>query len=82
MYFVSFLKSIKFERHYIGSTSNLDRRLANHNTGKVRSTKAYKHWKIIYRESFENKSEAFNREKQIKSYKGRIAFKKLISSTE
>ena len=57
---------------------NLGKRLDYHNKGKVKSTKAYRPWKIIYVEEFENKREAYGREMQIKSYKGGNAFKKLI----
>ncbi|MEW6652758.1 MAG: hypothetical protein AB1394_04720 [Bacteroidota bacterium] len=47
---------------------------------KVKSTKAYVPWKIVYLEHFESKSEAFKREMQIKRYKSGNAFKKLICS--
>jgi len=79
MYFVYIIRSLKFEKYYTGSTENLDRRLKNHNSGKVRSTKVYKPWKIAYTELYESKSEALKREKQIKSYKGGNAFRALIS---
>lgn len=78
MYYIYILKSsIKF-KHYIGSTDNLERRLSEHNSGKVKSTKAYKPCEMIYTESFNTRNEAFKREKQIKSYKGGEAFKKLL----
>lgn len=35
-------------------------------------------WEIVYKESFQTKKEAWLRERQIKSYKGGVAFKKLI----
>jgi putative endonuclease len=79
MYFVYILESKKTHKHYIGSTSNLERRLAEHNEGRVKSTKKYIPWKIIYTEEYLTKSEALKRERQIKSYKGGEAFKKLIN---
>ncbi len=78
MYYVYILESEKSGRHYIGSTANLERRLAEHNEGKVKSTKRYRPWKIIYTEEFSTKTEALKRERKIKSYKGGIAFKNLI----
>ncbi|MEK7652579.1 MAG: GIY-YIG nuclease family protein [Patescibacteria group bacterium] len=51
-----------------------------HNLGKVRSTKAYKPWEIIYTEKRNDKKDAYKREKQIKSYKHGEAFEKLISN--
>jgi putative endonuclease len=78
MYFVYILKSLVKNKNYIGSIENLNKRLNYHNSGKVKSTKAFKPWKIIYFEKFDTKAEALIREKQIKSYKGGNAFNKLI----
>ena len=72
------LKSLSKNKYYIGSTEDLTNRLNYHNSGKVRSTKAFRPWEIIYFEKRNTKSEALKREKQIKSYKGGNAFKKLI----
>ena len=82
MYFVYILKSLIHNRYYTGSTGDLKKRLNYHNSGKVKSTKNYKPWEIIYIENFNTKSEALRREKQIKSYKGGEAFKKLINSSQ
>ena len=78
MYFVYILKSKNFNRYYIGHTSDWKKRLSEHNTNKVRSTKAYSPWEIVLLEKYETKSEAFKREMQIKSYKSGEAFKKLL----
>ena len=80
MYYVYIIKSKFKERYYTGSSNNHLVRLKSHNSGKVKSTKAYRPWKIIYLETFEHKSEALKREKQVKSYKSGNAFKKLIAS--
>lgn len=79
MYQVYILESGIQTRYYIGHSHNLAERLMNHNSGKVRSTKAYRPWKIVYSELCESKQEAYKREFQIKSYKGGEAFKKLIA---
>ena len=55
-------------------------RLKYHNVGKNKSTKVGIPWKIIRQEHFDNKRDAWLREHQIKSYKGGVAFKKLIQS--
>ncbi len=78
MFYVYILKSSIFQKHYVGSTNNLSRRLSDHNSGKVKSTKAFKPWNIIYTEIFSTRNDALRREKQIKSYKGGEAFKKLL----
>ena len=79
MFFVYIIKSSKLDRYYIGSTENLEKRIKSHNSGKVKSTKAYRPWVIVYTECFENKTTALKREKQIKSYKSGEAFKNLIN---
>jgi len=78
MYFTYILKSRNFDYFYIGHTADLEKRLSEHNSGRVKSTKKYLPWEIIYYESINTKSEAYKRELQIKSYKGGNAFKKLI----
>lgn len=55
-------------------------RLDYHNKGKVRSTRHYSPFILIYNENFGTKSEAFKREQQIKSYKHGDAFKKLVNA--
>jgi len=69
MYFVYILKSPGTNKYYVSSTEDLNKKLSYHNSGKVRSTKAYKPWEIIHFEKFDAKAEALRREKQIKSYK-------------
>lgn len=80
MHFLYILRSYVNSKYYIGSTEDLNKRLYYHNSGKVKSTKAYKPWKIIYTETYNNKVDALKREKQIKSYKGGNAFKLLIKN--
>ncbi len=48
-----------------------------HNSGRQRSTKHGIPFILVYTETFHNRSEAETREKQIKSYKGGEAFKRL-----
>ena len=78
MYFVYILQSLSKKRFYIGHSSNVERRLKEHNAGKVRSTKGYVPWQLIYEEEHKSKSQAFAGEMQIKKYKSGEAFKKLI----
>jgi putative endonuclease len=79
MYYVYIIKSLKDQKYYIGSTSDVNSRLRFHNAGLQRSTKNRIPFILIYQESLMNKSEALKREKQIKSYKGGMAFQRLIS---
>ena len=77
-YYVYILLSKKDGKHYIGSTSNVGKRLLHHNSGKQKSTKHRIPFELIYNEKYDDKKNALQREKQIKSYKGGEAFKKLI----
>ena len=79
MYYVYILRSFKDSKYYIGSTSNVENRLAFHNAGRQRSTRRRIPFVLVHLESFPEKSQAVKREKQIKSYKGGDAFKRLVS---
>ena len=79
-YFVYILQSLKDHKYYIGSSSDVYKRLDYHNAGKQRSTKNRTPFKLIYFEECNSKKEALIREKQIKSFKGGEAFKKLINN--
>ncbi|HVO72808.1 MAG TPA: GIY-YIG nuclease family protein [Ignavibacteriaceae bacterium] len=80
MYKVYILKSLLINRFYIGHTEDLAERLKRHNGGRVRSTKAYKPWGVVYTEEYETKSEAYRREQEIKSYKSGYKFHELMKS--
>ena len=69
-FYVYILKSTEYDRRYIGSCEDLDIRLQKHNAGKVRSSKAYKPYNLIYQEVFDTRSEAFKREQFFKTLDG------------
>ncbi len=69
------LKSLKDKNLYIGCTSNLEKRINEHNKGKVFSTKNRLPLKIIYYEKYNNKYEAYKIEKFYKTAKGKRALK-------
>ncbi|GAB1452460.1 hypothetical protein MASR2M47_25160 [Draconibacterium sp.] len=79
MYHIYILQSQKDNKYYIGSTSNVQSRLNYHNSGRQRSTCHRVPFKLVYTEEFTSNTDALKREKQIKSYKGGEAFKRLIS---
>ena len=65
-YFVYLLQSQKNRSLYIGCTTDLKRRLLEHNHGRSYHTKKYAPWKIIYFEGYRNKNDAYEREKSLK----------------
>jgi len=78
MYKVYIIISLLKKRYYVGHTSDLSRRLEEHNSGKNKSTKPYIPWAVVYSEVFNTKQDAYAREMKIKSYKGGRAFKSLL----
>jgi putative endonuclease len=78
LYYVYILRSLKDGKYYIGSSHDVEARLKFHNAGLQRSTRYRVPFELVYKEKLENKRKALVREKQIKSYKGGEAFKKLI----
>lgn len=78
MYYVYILKSTLNNKIYKGSTEDLKIRLECHNKGKVKSTKAYRPWILIYYEAFLLKSDARREELFLKTGKGRERIKWLF----
>ncbi|MFH1856740.1 MAG: GIY-YIG nuclease family protein [Candidatus Omnitrophota bacterium] len=78
MYWVYILQSEKDGNLYVGSTSDIDKRLVYHNRGSVRSTKSRRPLKLIYKEEVDSVSSARRREKFLKSGRGREWIKKIV----
>jgi len=70
MFYTYVLQSKKNVRLYIGFTSDLKKRLIEHNRGLNLSTKAHKPWEIIYCEMCINQNDAQRREKYLKTTQG------------
>lgn len=66
MQYVYLLKNENCEFYY-GCTSDLKKRILEHNQGEVFSTQGH-HWKIMYYEAYSSERDAFLREKQLKRY--------------
>jgi putative endonuclease len=69
-YFVYILFSEKDEKLYVGCTSNLEHRLKAHEQGIVEATHNRRPLTLIHSEKFLDKTEAFNRERFLKSLWG------------
>ena len=70
-YFVYVLLSLKDKRFYVGYTENVEKRLLEHEQGRVTSTKYRKPLKLLHYEFFANKADAKAREVFLKSGFGR-----------
>ncbi len=71
MYYVYILQSSKDFEFYTGITSDLSRRLNEHDSGQTRSTKGRGPFKLVYSERFDTRVEAREKEKFLKSGSGR-----------
>jgi putative endonuclease len=69
------LKSERNGHLYVGFTSDLKRRIEEHNKGKVRSTKNRKPLRLVYYEEYGDKTSGRKREIFLKSGQGRLYLK-------
>ncbi len=70
MFYVYLLQSAKNGELYIGQTSDLKRRIVEHNQGLNLSTKRYKPWRIVYYEACLDKEDSLRREGYLKTSQG------------
>ena len=77
-FYVYILSSIKDGKFYTGFTSNLEKRLEEHNSGKVLSTKPRMPFEIVYYEACVCLDDATHREKYLKTTYGKRFIKNRI----
>lgn len=66
MYYVYVLKSLNNSWYYVGLSQDPIKRLSEHNSGKTRSTKSRRPYRLIYTKKFENRKDARDYEKYLK----------------
>jgi len=66
MFFMYIIKSLKDGKLYFGSTSDLKKRLKEHNSGLNQSTKSRRPFKLVYYEAYVSKEDAKQREQNLK----------------
>jgi putative endonuclease len=80
MHYCYILLSLKSHIFYFGSANDLKLRLKLHNESKVKSTKAFRPWKLVWYSAFGTEKEARDFEKYLKSGSGKsFAYKRLVS---
>ena len=79
MYKLYVIQSTTANKKYIGVATDEIVRLSQHNNKQVRSTKFYAPWKLIHTEEYQTKTEALQREYELKhnSWKKKELFDKL-----
>lgn len=81
MHYVYILQSLKNKKWlYKGSTTDIKRRIAEHNAGKNFSTAPYVPFKLIYYEAYLFKSDAEAREQYLKTSMGMRVIKKQLTN--
>ena len=71
LYYCYILQSTVNKSFYIGQTSNLLKRLVQHNKGESKYTKEYLPWNLVWCVFFKTRSEAFRLEQKLKGLKSR-----------
>jgi putative endonuclease len=71
MYYVYVLISDKDSRFYTGFTDDLKRRIAEHNAGRVRSTRQRMPLTLVYYEACLSQKDAVHREQYLKTTFGK-----------
>ena len=79
MWYVYILRSIAApEQEYTGATTDLERRLADHNAGRSAHTAKFRPWQVVCHSAFPEKQKALDFEKYLKSHSGRAFAKKRL----
>ncbi|NTW89924.1 MAG: GIY-YIG nuclease family protein [Candidatus Moranbacteria bacterium] len=81
MYYVYILRSGKDQMFYTGMTGDLKRRMLEHRTGKVESTRSRRPLELLCYEAYTRKEEAERREKFLKSSDGKKDLKKRLKES-
>ena len=77
-YFVYVLKSLSKDFIYVGFTTDLRRRLKEHNNREELSTKHYAPFDLIHYEAYKSKTDAQRREEYLKITKGRTTLRTML----
>lgn len=75
MFYVYYLESEVRDESYVGFTSDLAKRIIEHNRGLNSSTKRYLPWKLVYYEACLEETDARRREKYLKTTQGKRLLK-------
>jgi putative endonuclease len=78
MWYVYILRSLKDKNLYIGSTDNIRRRLTEHNSGNVDSTKSRMPFSLEAYVAVKDKAKAIELEQYFKTGSGRALLQKRI----
>ena len=78
-YTVYILESLKNGRYYVGYSNDLEKRIKQHNSGYTKGSRHLAPFKLVYKEEFDNLTDAVRRELYIKKQKSRKFIRGLIN---
>ena len=78
-YYVYILQSEINGRYYVGMTNDFERRLEEHNSGRVKSTAPYKPWVVKRIEKYADLCSATQRERFIKAKHSRRIIEEIVA---
>jgi len=82
MWYAYIIQSVSFpDQKYIGATSDLKKRMSDHNAKKSTHTAKYVPWELACYIAFPDKYKALEFEKYLKSHPGRAFTKKRLVSS-
>ena len=81
MHYTYVLLSQADQRFYIGATQDLNRRLEEHDAGRVRSTAYRRPLELVYYEACLSAEDAYRRERYLKSGRGGRYIRQGLSSS-
>jgi putative endonuclease len=82
MFYVYCLYSESYDKIYVGFTRDIANRMEWHNEkSKKGFTTKYRPWRVVYTEEYATEQEAREREKYLKSYRGRMFLRTKIQSS-
>lgn len=81
MHYVYILQSLKDNGLYIGSTNNLRRRLAEHQSGKSLATKGRLPIKLVHYQGFVSEKDTVDTEKYFKTTRGWERIHRMLKDT-
>jgi len=81
MYYVYLLRSKNQPWIYVGYTTNLKRRVAEHQNGLSKATKPYCPFELLFYEAYKSKVDAKRREVYFKTNQGKRALKIMLNDT-
>lgn len=80
MFYTYILYSNTINKYYVGSCQDIEQRLQDHLNSRSKYTKVAKDWELKYFETFLTRSEACQRELEIKKMKSRKYIENLIKT--